>query len=104
MARAQVPIVLTGSSTLQSEDVDLSATRVILRARSSDVQAVSCNLTLDSETDPTGAGANAFVLFPGASLALDSAVAGLNPVQVKYITFNDDTDLDDPLLEVIEII
>ncbi len=79
-------------------------TKVILRARSSNVQAISCNLTLPAESDPTGTGGNAFILFPGESVTIDSVVAGIISLQVKRITFNDDTDLDDLTLELIKII
>jgi hypothetical protein len=79
MARADVPVVLTSTGTLQETDIGLSpaVTRVILRARSSNVQAVSCNLSLPAESDPTGTGGNALVLFPGESVTLDSVVAGV---------------------------
>lgn len=101
MARPEVPIVLASSGSLQTQNV--SAAEVILRARSSNVQAISCSLTLAAESDPSGAGANAFVLFPGETITLVSIPPRAPPLQVKYITFNDDTDLNDPVLELIEI-
>ena len=40
------------------------------------------------------------MLFPGESIQVPASAASL---KVKYITYNDDTNLADPVLEVIEL-
>jgi len=76
MARAQVPQVLTVTPTLQSTGISVATDEVVLRARSSNVQAISLSVTLAAEADPTSTGANAVVLFPGEELRLPVSNAG----------------------------
>ncbi len=104
MSRPGVPTIIDVAATSAATNVGSTATEVILRARSSNVQAMSLNVTTSGESDPTSTGGNAMVLFPGESLQLPTDPAGAVTLQVKYITFNDDTDLDDPVLEITEII
>ena len=103
MARPGVPSVITVTGSVVAGNVSGSAVEVILRARSSNVQGISLNVTTSGESDPTGSGGNAMVLFPGESLQLPTQPAS-GTLQVKRIIFNDDTDLADPVLEIVEII
>lgn len=62
------------------DSVSGGATEVVLRARSSNVQAISLNVTTSGESNPTGGGANDMLLFPGASVygIMDSPTANAN--------------------------
>lgn len=104
MSRPGVPVLITvprttGSSTSISGD----ATEVILRARSSNIQAISLNVTTSGESDPSTSGGNAMILFPGESLQLPADPAS-GTLLVKYVTLNDDSDLAQPVLEIVEIV
>ncbi len=69
MSRPDVPVVITVPRTTgSSTSIGGDATEIILRARSSNVQAISLNVTTSGESDPTGGGANDMLLFPGASV------------------------------------
>jgi len=104
MSRPAVPTIITVSTTISSTNISAPATEVILRARSSNVQAISLNVTAAAESDPTAAGANAIVLFPGESIQLPTNPSPTVSLQVKYIIFNSVNGLIEPDLEIIEIV
>lgn len=103
MSRPAVPVVEIVEPTLGTTEVGGDATEVILRARSSNVQAISLNVSTSGEDDPGDDGADAMVLFPDESIRLPADPA-TGTLLVKYITFDDDMDLADPELEIVEII
>lgn len=87
---------------LDTTTISGDATEVILRARSSNIQAISLNVSTSGESDPTVAGANAMILFPGESIRLPADPA-TGTLLVKYIIFND-AGLAEPELEIVEIV
>lgn len=103
MSRPAVPIVAPVDESLDTTTISGDATEVILRARSSNIQAISLNVSTSTESDPSSAGANAMILFPGESIHLPADPAG-GTLLVKYITLNDVTALADPVLEIVEIV
>lgn len=103
MSRPAVPVVAPVDESLDTTTISGDATEVILRARSSNVQAISLNVSTSGESSPTSSGANAMILFPGESIQLPADPAS-GTLLVKYITLNDVTALADPVLEIIEII
>lgn len=104
MARAQVPQVLSAATSLQSTGISTASSEVILRARSSNAQAISCNVTFATESDPGSDGSNAVVLFPGEELRIPTVNPMLDLIQVKRIIFNSVTGLAAPTLELIRMI
>jgi len=103
MSRPAVPTIVTISTTISSTNISATATEVILRARSSNVQAISLNVTAATEPGPTATGGSAIVLFPGESIQLPTNPSPTVLLQVKYIIFND-AGTGSPDLEIIEIV
>ena len=103
MSRPGIPSVITVTSSETSSNIGGSAIDIVLRARSSNVQAISLNVTTSSEAPPTATGGNAMVLFPGESIQLPVNLLAPATLQVKRIIFND-TGIGDPVLEIVEII
>ena len=106
MSAPKVPVVVTVAASVGTHVVNANVEEILLRARSSNVQAIAANVKQQNTPtdDPTGTGDKPFVLFPGESVTLPvkRTVSFVN-WDAKYIIFNDDTDLDDPVLEIIEI-
>ena len=104
MSAPKVPVVVTVTASVGTHVVNANVEEVLLRARSSNVQAIAANVKKPNTPadDPTGTGGNAFVLFPGESILLPvKRTVSFVDWDAKYIIFNDDTDLDDPVLEIV---
>lgn len=102
MSGPAVPLVEPVTTTLGTTTIGGDATEVILRARSSNVQAISLNVSTSGEDDPGDDGADAMILFPGESIRLPADPA-TETLLVKYIIFND-AGLAEPELEIVEIV
>ncbi len=103
MSRPDVPVVVPVDEEVATTTISGDATEVILRARSSNIQAISLNVSTSTESNPSSAGASAMILLPGESIQLPADPAS-GTLLVKYITLNDVTALADPVLEIVEII
>jgi len=102
-SRPAIPTSAIVTTSDVATNISAAATEVILCARSSNVQAISLNVTTAVEPGPTNTGGSAIVLFPGESIQLPTNPSPTVLLQVKYIIFND-TGTGNPDLEITEII